>query len=107
MHQPSDLKNTVFPGRWVGGTALMLAPVLMLTGVLLRLQFPFFFPQQLAAYAKHPTLLKTAYGFFLAGNILLWPAILSLANLITVRRPPWAVWGGCLTMLGLFARTFH
>jgi len=96
-----------FPGRWVGGTALTLAPLVLLTGVLLRLQFPFFFPQQLTAYSQHPTLITAAYSCFLAGNILLWPAILSLTRLIIAKRPGWAVWGGSLTLLGLFARTFH
>jgi hypothetical protein len=37
-----------FPGRWVGGTAMALAPILLLTGALVRVQFHFFFPQQLA-----------------------------------------------------------
>ena len=96
-----------FPGRWVGGTALIIAPLLMLTGVLLRFQFPFFFPHQLAAYAQHPALLTAAYSCFLAGNILLWPAILTLTGLIMRTRRGWAIWGGSLTLFGLFARTFH
>ncbi|MEO8662768.1 MAG: hypothetical protein ABI693_30180 [Bryobacteraceae bacterium] len=96
-----------FPGRWVGGTALIVAPLLLLAGVLLRLQFPFFFPHQLSAYSQHPTILTAAYSCFLAGNILLWPAILTVVHLIMKTRPLWAIWGGSLTLLGLFARTFH
>jgi hypothetical protein len=96
-----------FPGRWIGGTSMIIGPVLLLGGELLRVQFDFFFPQQLKAFDEHPTRLMTAYSFFLAGNILLWPAILTLTKLIGHSKPAWALWGGTLVMLGLFARTFH
>ncbi|SFO81463.1 hypothetical protein SAMN05421810_10144 [Amycolatopsis arida] len=96
-----------FPGRWVGGTALVLGPPLMLTGLLLRIPFHFFFPQQLAAYDRHPALMTAAYACFVAGNVLLWPAVLTLARMIGATRPTWAVWGGALVMFGLFTRTFH
>jgi hypothetical protein len=97
----------MFPGRWLGGTALILAPLLMLAGVLLRLPFPFFFPWQLSAYAQHPALLSAAYSCFLAGNMLLWPAVLTVAQRIAATHPAWAQWGGALVIFGLFARTFH
>ncbi|QHT67820.1 hypothetical protein GXP67_14825 [Rhodocytophaga rosea] len=96
-----------FPGRWVGGVSLILAPLLLLSGSLLRLPFHFFFPQQLQAFDKQPTLLFIAYSLFLAGNILLWPGILTLVQLIGKSQPAWAVWGGIMVVLGLFARTFH
>jgi len=96
-----------FPGRWVGGIALVLAPVLLLTGVLLRIRFPFFFPEQLAAYQSSPTLIFASYSAFLAGNIVLWPAVITLARLIGLTRPSWAIWGGSFVIFGLFARTFH
>lgn len=96
-----------FPGRWLGAASLIMAPLLLLTGILLRIQFHFFFPQQLAAYHDHPALMTAAYNFFLAGNILLWPAVLSVANIIAARRPGWAIWGGSFVIFGLFARTFH
>ncbi|WP_353719417.1 hypothetical protein [Dyadobacter sp. 676] len=96
-----------FPGRWLGGISLVLAPVLLLLGEILKLRFDFFFPEQLRAYQSHPALMFTAYSLFLAGNILLWPAIVTLANLIGRTKPVWAVWGGSLVMFGLFARTFH
>jgi hypothetical protein len=85
----------------------VLAPLLMLTGVLLRIRFPFFFPQQLEAFARHPKLITVSYSCFLAGNILLWPAILTLARKIGVTRPRWAQWGASLSLFGLFGRTFH
>ena len=49
----------------------------------------------------------TAYNFFVVGNILLWPAILTLCREIGKQRPHWALWGGTFVLLGLFARTFH
>jgi hypothetical protein len=96
-----------FPGRWVGGFTMIFGPILLLAGSLLRIQFHYFFPQQLAAFAEHPTLMAASYGAFLAGNILLWPAIITLARLIGATRPGWAVWGGAFVVFGLFARAFH
>ena len=40
----TTLPAFTFPGRWVGGTALVLGPPLLLVGVLLRVRFDFFFP---------------------------------------------------------------
>ncbi|KAA5546563.1 hypothetical protein F0145_10895 [Adhaeribacter rhizoryzae] len=80
---------------------------MLLTGVLLRIQFYFFFPQQLAAFKENPVLLVTAYNFFVAGNILLWPAIITLAQLVGNKKRQLALWGGTFVIFGLFARTFH
>ncbi|WP_189832978.1 hypothetical protein [Streptomyces zaomyceticus] len=96
-----------FPGRWVGGVSLVAAPVLLATGVLLRLPFHFFFPEQLAACVEHPGLIATSYGAFAAGTALLWPALVALAARIGPRSPGPALWGGVFAVLGLFARTFH
>jgi hypothetical protein len=96
-----------FPGRWLGGTSLVFGPLLLLTGVLLRIQFHFFFPQQLTAFRYHPMLIGCSYSCFLAGNILMWPALVTLARLIGSSHPRWATWGGSLVIFGLFARTFH
>src|SRR5690554_2819781 len=96
-----------FPGRWIGGASLVLAPILLLAGVLLRLRFHFFFPEQLEAYEAHPLLMTWSYQLFLAGNILLWPGILTLVRQIDLSRPIWAIWGGMMVVFGLFARTFH
>ena len=95
------------PGRWIGGTAMVLGPLLLLTGTLLRLPFDFFFPHQLAAAAEHPALMTAAYTAFLAGNVLMWPAVAALAARIGRTRPAWAAWGAILVTVGLFARTFH
>jgi len=104
--QSSDVDAFWFPGRWVGGGSLVLGPLLLLTGALLRIQFDFFFPAQLAAAKTHPGLIAAAYGFFLTGIVCLWPAILTLARSIGATKPGWALWGGTLTMLGLFKRAF-
>lgn len=96
-----------FPGPWLGGVSLVLGPCLMLTGTLLRLGVPFFFPHQLAAYERQPTLIGAAYATFLAGVVVLWPGIAAVATQIGATRPGWAMWGGGLVMAGLFARVFH
>ncbi|MEV0150832.1 MULTISPECIES: hypothetical protein [unclassified Nonomuraea] len=99
--RPSD----GFPGRWVEGVTLVLAPVLMLAGVLLRVEYDGFFPAQLAAFDEAPALMSASYGCFAAGAVLLWPGVLAL-----VRRSPGSrvvLWGGVMVLLGLFARAFH
>lgn len=96
-----------FPGRWIGGASLVLGPLLLLAGVLLRAPYDFFFPAQLAAHHQHPVLLTAAYSAFAAGTVVLWPGVCVLALRIASHRPAPALWGGTLTLLGLFARTFH
>jgi hypothetical protein len=96
-----------FPGRWVGGLSMILAPLLLLTGVLLRMPYKFFYTYQLQAFSERPSLITASYSCFALGNVLLFPAIITLAQRIGASRPGWAVWGGMLTLLGLFGRTFH
>lgn len=111
-----------FPGRWVGAVSFILGPLLLLLAVVLRLPSFFFFapprletlqahttffPLELAAVEAHPALMIASYGAFLAGNMLMWPAVVILCTLIGARSPRWALWGGTLTIFGLFARTFH
>ena len=86
---------------------MVVAPLLLLAGVLLRIRFHFFFPQQLTAFKEHPLLITVSYNLFLAGNISLWPAIMTLAWFISRTRPGWALCGGTFVIFGLFARTFH
>ena len=106
-HAMSSAADFWFPGRWLGGVSLVIAPLCMLAGVILRIQFHFFFPQQLAAFADHPSLIAVSYNLFLIGNILLWPAIVTLARMIGLRRSGWGVAGGALVMFGLFTRACH
>ncbi|TYB69573.1 hypothetical protein FXF51_05175 [Nonomuraea sp. PA05] len=100
-------QNHPFPGRWISGISLVCAPVLLLTGILLRIRFHFFYPDQLAAYDSHPTLITTAYACFAFGVVLLWPGVMALAQRIAATHPSWALWGGGLVMFGLFTRTFQ
>lgn len=96
-----------FPGRWVGGLSMIIAPILFLVGMLLRMQYHFFFPQQLQAFQEHPTLITISYNFFIVGNILLFPAIITLVKIIGKWKSQLALWGGMFVILGLFARTFQ
>lgn len=95
-----------FPGRWIGGLALIVGPLLLLAGALLRLQFHFFFPQQLEAFAAHPTLMTAAYSAYSLGSVALAFAIITLSNRIAGWSPVWATWAGGLALIGLFNRTF-
>ncbi|OKJ97599.1 hypothetical protein [Amycolatopsis sp. CB00013] len=97
----------VFPGRRIAAVSMILAPLLLLTGTLLRSPFNFFFPDQLKAMSEHPALMTAAYTCFLAGNVLLLPAMVALATKIGRTRPALAAWGGLFVLFGLFERTFH
>lgn len=96
-----------FPGPLLGGLALVLAPLLMLAGELVRIGFYYYYPAQLAAADKHPTLMATSYGLYALGLLLLWPAFLALTYLIGLRLPGWATWGGALAITGSLIRLFH
>ncbi|MFI9451536.1 hypothetical protein [Amycolatopsis sp. NPDC052450] len=99
--------NPTFPGRRVAAVSMVLGPVLLLTGTLLRSPFDFFFPDQLRAMSEHPALMTAAYTCFLAGNVVLFPAIIALATEIGRTRTALAAWGGLSVLIGLFERTFH
>lgn len=107
MENEAAFEDPWFPGRWIGGVSLILAPLILLSGVLLRIRFHFFFPEQLSAFRDHPALMTASYSCFVAGNILLWPAIITLAGRIGRKKRQLALWGGTLVIFGLFARTFH
>ncbi|MCV4231028.1 hypothetical protein OHJ21_07560 [Virgibacillus sp. LDC1] len=96
-----------FPGRWIGGLSLVLGPILLLAGELLRVKYHFYYPDQLAAFKEQPTLMAASYGLFAAGIIVMWPGILALVRLIGAKKPGWALWGGILAIMGLFARMYH
>ncbi len=103
----SAVSKQRFPGTWVGGIALIVSPILLLAGILLRSPYHFFFPDQLAAYDEHPLQMTASYSLFGAGIIMLWPAVLLLVQSIDVSKPRFALWGGLFAISGLFARTFH
>lgn len=93
--------------RWIDGVGLVLGPVLLLAGVLARVDVNDFFPDQLAAYAVQPGQMVLSYSLFAAGVVALCPAVIALARRIGVSQPGWAVWGATLVVLGLFGRVFH
>ncbi|GLW05884.1 hypothetical protein Misp01_10140 [Microtetraspora sp. NBRC 13810] len=112
-----------FPGRIIGGVALILGPLAWFLGLLLRYcgvlaagftpeqsewyaRQPFAAPSQLAAYLADPGLVTAGYAVFAAGAILLWPAFATLARIVAVRSPGLAFWGGTLLIVGLFARLY-
>lgn len=97
----------VFPGRWVGGVAMVLGPLLMLAGALLRVRTEFFFPAQIAAFEHRPGLMAASYALFAAGNVVLWPALALLAGQMGARSAGWGLWGGMLTICGTVARAAH
>ncbi|OZM83881.1 hypothetical protein [Pseudonocardia sp. MH-G8] len=96
-----------FPGPWVGGVAMLAGPVLLLIGTFLRIGYDFFFTDQLRGFAEDPALMTASYNCWLAGDILLWPAVLVLAHRIARTRPRWATWAAVMVLMGLFARSYH
>lgn len=97
----------MFPGRILGALSLIIAPILLIIGEYLRLDYYFYFPKQLEAYANHPGQMMASYSFFALGLILLWPGIIMLTQLIAFTKPKLAVWAGTITLFGLFLRLFH
>lgn len=96
-----------FPGRWVGGLTLIVSPLLLVAGELLRIKYHFYFPQQLAAFSAQPGLMLASYSLYTLGLVLLVPAFLTLAHFIGRSRPGWALWGGALAVVGAIGRVFH
>lgn len=116
-------RNAWFPGRVIGGAALVAGPLVWWTGLLLRYlglhsgafsaeqlaafsRQPFAAPSQLAAYLANPALVTAGYACFAAGALLLCPAFATLARIVAPRAPALACWGGTLLILGLFARLY-
>ncbi|EHR63197.1 hypothetical protein [Saccharomonospora cyanea] len=115
--------NAWFPGRVIGGTALVLGPVVWLAGLILRYlalssapftaeqldwfaRQPFAAPSQLAVYLENSALTTAGYGCFAAGAILLCPAIITLAQIVAAKSPKVAFVGGTLIVVGLFSRLY-
>ncbi|MFI7452185.1 hypothetical protein ACIBQX_32140 [Nonomuraea sp. NPDC049714] len=111
--------ETSFPGRWIGGVTLVLGPVVLCAGYLLRHLSsttvltsqqqawaeaqPFAAYGQLLAYASQPALLTLAYAVFALGVVLLFPAFIALAQRVGGGL---ASWGAALLVAGLFARLY-
>ncbi|GAA2776545.1 hypothetical protein [Nonomuraea dietziae] len=111
--------NTYFPGRWIGGVTLVLGPVVLCLGYLLRYlgsvtaltpqqqawaeAQPFAAAGQLLAYTSDPALLTLSYALFALGAVLLFPAFIALAQRVGGSL---AFWGATLLVAGLFARLY-
>ncbi|WP_336208579.1 hypothetical protein [Nonomuraea sp. LPB2021202275-12-8] len=111
--------NSYFPGRRIGGVTLVLGPVVLCAGYLLRYLSsttvlspqqqawaetqPFAANGQLLAYTSQPALLSLSYAVFALGAVLLFPAFIALAQRVGGGL---AFWGATLLVAGLFARLY-
>lgn len=115
--------NAWIPGRWIGGIALLVGPVVFLAGLVVRhlavvtATFSseqeawfdgqtFAAPRELAAYAQHPGLATTGYTLFAAGAVLMVPAFLALGRVVARGAPQLAAWGVLLLVLAQLRRLY-
>ena len=112
-----------FPGRWIGATALLVAPVLWLTGMILRYaglrgagfdqsyltwlaQQPFAAPGQLAAYEQNRSVVVAGYSVLAAACTVGVIAFCALAKIVAERSPVLAQLGGAAVVMSLTARLY-
>ena len=96
-----------WPGARLGGAALLLAPLMLLAGELLRSGHYYFFPAQLSAMVADRVTMLTSYALYTAGLVLIIPAFLALAGLISQEQPGWGFWGGTIAVVGSTVRIFQ
>ncbi|WP_020501522.1 hypothetical protein [Sciscionella marina] len=114
------------PARLIGGVALLIAPLVWFTGLLLRYLVPyaagfgdarlawfdrqtFAFPKELAAYAADPGFVVAAFAVFALAALLLMPAVNALGRPIA-SRSGWVAWFavlGVAMMMFSFAARFY
>ena len=112
------------PGRVIGGTAMVLGPLLWLLALLLRYlgyrlstftpeqsawfaQQPFAAPAQLAAYAQHPQLVTAGYAVFAGACIVLAFGVLTLARIVAAASPVLAHLAAICVVGSLFGRLYY
>jgi hypothetical protein len=105
VHAPRAL--TSWPGTRFGAGALVVAPLLLLAGEVVRSGHYYFFPAQLAAMVSAPATILTSYALYTAGLVLMIPAFLAVAGLIGRERPGWAFWGATVAVVGSTVRIFQ
>lgn len=98
---------TSWPGSHFGAAALVLAPLLLLAGELVRSRHYYFFPAQLAAMVDDSATILVSYALYTAGLVLLIPAFLALGGMIGRERPGWAFWGVTIAIVGSAVRIFQ
>jgi hypothetical protein len=96
-----------WPGARYGAAALVLAPLLLLAGEVVRSQHYYFFPAQLSAMVTDPATILTSYALYTAGLVLMIPAFLALTGMIRHEQPMWAFWGATIAVVGSTVRIFQ
>ena len=96
-----------WPGARFGAAALVLGPVVLLAGEVVRSGHYYFFPAQLAAMVSDPETLMISYSLYTAGLVLMIPAFLALTAQIGRERPGWAFWGATMAVVGSAVRIFQ
>ena len=116
--------NAWVPGRVLGGTAMVLGPLLWLAALILRYlghrlstftpeqsawfaQQPFAAPAQLAAYAQHPGLVTAGYAVFAAAAIVLAFGVLTLTRAVATASPVLAHLAAICLLASLFGRLYY
>jgi hypothetical protein len=99
--------SCAFPGMWIGGISLILAPLCLLVGELLKVPYYYYFPAQLQAFAAHPTQMHWPYTLYTIGFLALWPGLIMLASLICRTRPWLGRITGMIAIVGVLVNTFY
>lgn len=102
-HAPID----GWPGTRFGAGALILAPLFLLAGEMTRWGQFYFYPDQLSAMVNARTVILTSYSLYTVGLVLMIPAFLALAAMISNRCPVWGFWGGTIAIVGSAVRIFQ
>ncbi|WP_258907641.1 hypothetical protein [Actinokineospora sp. UTMC 2448] len=109
-------RGSWFPGRIVGGAALVVGPVVWFAGLLIRYLAvdhstsdvePLAAVAELAAYERNPGLMTAGYALFAAGAILMMLALVTLGRLAAGRCPRLATAGAVFVVVGICARVYY
>ncbi|SDS02586.1 hypothetical protein [Microlunatus soli] len=96
-----------WPGTRLGAGSLVLAPLLLLAGELVRSGHFYFFPDQLAAMESARGTILTSYALYTAGLVLMIPAFVALASMIGREHPVWGFWAATIAVVGSTVRIFQ
>ena len=96
-----------FPGPWVEGVCMILAPILGVLGLALSFGvYKFHGADMMTAMADNHFRSGLAINLSVASMILLLIAVVALAQRITAVKPGWGRWGGVVTIVGLMGPIF-